>query len=188
MEPVTAYLGLGSNLGRRDRNLAEAVSGLRGDWARDDAGGGRQSPVRRGVELLRASSVYETEPWGYAGQPSFLNCVLEIRTALAPSQLLESVKRLEVAMGRQQGFRNGPRLIDVDILLYGDSAVDLPGLQIPHPRLHQRAFALTPLAELAPGLIHPALGVTIAKMSAEADGREGVELWGPPLSVSFQAV
>jgi 2-amino-4-hydroxy-6-hydroxymethyldihydropteridine diphosphokinase len=114
--------------------------------------------------------------------------VLEIRTALAPSQLLESVKRLEVAMGRQQGFRNGPRLIDVDILLYGDSAVDLPGLQIPHPRLHQRAFALTPLAELAPGLIHPALGVTIAKMSAEADGREGVELWGPPLSVSFQAV
>ena len=75
-------------------------------------------------------------------------------------------------MGRRPGFRYGPRLIDVDILLYGDSAVDLPGLQIPHPRLHQRAFALTPLAELAPGLIHPALGVTIAKMSAEADGRD----------------
>jgi 7,8-dihydro-6-hydroxymethylpterin-pyrophosphokinase len=114
--------------------------------------------------------------------------VLEIRTDLSPGRLLESVKRLEVAMGRQQSFRNGPRLIDVDILLYGESAVELPGLQIPHPRLHQRAFALTPLAELAPRVVHASLGVTIAKLADEADGREGVKLWGPPLSMSIQAV
>ena len=181
MEPVTAYLGLGSNLGHRDRNLAEAVSGVR-------RGKVFQHRGRRGVDLLRASPVYETAPWGYTRQPSFLNCVLEIRTTLPPGRLLESVKRLEVAMGRQPGFRYGPRLIDVDILLYGNSMVDLPGLQIPHPRLQQRAFALTPLAELAPRLVHPALGITIAQMAAEAGGREGVKLWGPPLSVPFQAV
>ena len=185
LDPVTAYLGLGSNLGQRDRNLAEAVSRLGGDRAGQHRG---RRAAGGGVALLRASSVYETAPWGYTCQPNFLNCVLEIRTTLSPSHLLESVKGLEVTMGRQRGFRNGPRLIDVDILLYGDSAIDLPGLQIPHPRLHQRAFALAPLAELAPGVIHPALGVTIAKLAAEADGREGVELRGPPLSGSFQAV
>jgi 7,8-dihydro-6-hydroxymethylpterin-pyrophosphokinase len=91
-------------------------------------------------------------------------------------------------MGRRPGFRYGPRLIDVDILLYGGSTVDLPGLQIPHPRLHQRAFALIPLAELAQGVIHPALGISIEKLAAEADGREGVKLWGPPLSVLAQTV
>jgi 2-amino-4-hydroxy-6-hydroxymethyldihydropteridine diphosphokinase len=132
--------------------------------------------------------VYETEPWGYAGQPSFLNCVLEIRTTLPPGQLLESVKELEAAMGRRRGFRYGPRLIDVDILLYGDGTFDLPGLQIPHPRLHQRAFALVPLAELAQGVVHPALRITIARLAGEADDREGVKLWGPPLSLLAQTV
>lgn len=185
LEPVIAYLGLGSNLGQRDRNLAEAVSRLGGELAGRNHG---RRATGRGVELLRASSVYETAPWGYTCQPTFLNCVLEIRTDLSPGRLLESVKRLEVAMGRQQSFRNGPRLIDVDILLYGESAVELPGLQIPHPRLHQRAFALTPLAELAPRVVHASLGVTIAKLADEADGREGVKLWGPPLSMSIQAV
>jgi 7,8-dihydro-6-hydroxymethylpterin-pyrophosphokinase len=91
-------------------------------------------------------------------------------------------------MGRRPGFRYGPRLIDVDILLYGDSTVDLPGLQIPHPRLHQRAFALVPLAELAHELVHPALRTTIGNLAAEADGREGVKLWGPPLRVLAQPV
>ena len=190
LEPVTAYLGLGSNLGQRDRNLAEAISGLRGDWIQT---GGNERRARQGrglsgVELLRASSMYETDPWGYACQPSFLNCALEIRTTLSPSQLLESVKRLEDAMGRLPGFRNGPRLIDVDVLLYGNSTVDVPGLQIPHPRLHQRAFALVPLAELAQGVVHPVLRTTIANLAAQAGGREGVRLWGPPLSVLAQIV
>ena len=164
MDRVTAYLGLGSNLGQRDQNLAAAVSRL----------------CKGEVESLRASSIYETAPWGYTCQPYFLNCVLEIRTALPPERLLESAKEVEAAVGRRPGFRYGPRLIDVDILLYGGITVDLPDLQIPHPRLHERAFALIPLAELAQGAVHPILRVTIAELASRAEGREGVRLWGSP--------
>jgi 2-amino-4-hydroxy-6-hydroxymethyldihydropteridine diphosphokinase len=188
--PIIAYLGLGSNLGRREANLKEAISRLYAGWSRFPAAnagltvpphpqgveGRRGLPT--GIQVLRTSPVYETAPWGYTDQPDFLNCVLEVRAFLSPQELLSSVKGLEQAMGRQPGVRYGPRLIDVDILLYGETTVDLPDLKIPHPGLHQRAFVLVPLAEIATGLVHPTLGITIGELAHRVQGLEGVTLWG----------
>ena len=164
MDPVTVYLGLGSNLGRREDNLRRAI-GL----------------LRRCVLPRRASPVYETAPWGFSQQPDFLNCVLEVTATLAPHQVLSSVQGLEREMGRQPGVRYGPRLIDVDILFYGSQTLEYPDLQIPHPRLHQRAFVLVPLADLAAALSHPTLILTVAQLADEVAGKEGVKLWGPAL-------
>jgi 2-amino-4-hydroxy-6-hydroxymethyldihydropteridine diphosphokinase len=167
LEAVTAYLGLGSNIGWRSTNLTRAVCLL-----------GKTSL------LVQISSIYETLPWGIADQPKFLNCVLKIETNLAAPYLLDSMKTLETEMGREEGIRYGPRLIDIDLLIFGDRIIDLPHLQIPHPQLCQRAFVLIPLAELAPELKHPTLKVTIAQLAALANGKEGVKLWGPPPSLS----
>ena len=164
MEPVTVYLSLGSNLGRREDNLRRAI-GL----------------LRRYVRHQRASSVYETAPWGFTQQPDFLNCILEVTTPLAPHMILSSVKSLESEMGRHPGARYGPRLIDIDILFYGRQTLEYPDLQIPHPRLHQRAFVLVPLADLAPKLSHPAMMLTVAQLADGVPGKEGVKLWGPPM-------
>ncbi len=150
-DPVV-YLALGSNLGDRLANLQHAAASL---------------PPQ--VTVLRASSVYETEPWGYRDQPAFLNQVLEVRTDLAPNALLWHLKRIEQKLGRRPTFRYGPRLVDLDILFYGDQVIDLPGLAVPHPRLAERAFVLVPLAELAPALRHPITGLTIQEMLAEID-------------------
>ena len=175
MEVVTAYLGLGSNLGDRRKNLQDASELL--------------DRLDDGVRVLRSSSVYETEPWGLADQPKFLNCVLEITCGVSPERLLELAKQVEQTLGREWSPRYGPRLIDVDILLYGDAVVGrgvpcgLPQeapLQIPHLRMELRAFVLVPLAELADGIVHPVLGVTIGHLAAEVDGKEGVTLWGAP--------
>ena len=146
------YIGLGSNLGDRQDNLYKAVEAL---------------PPR--VSLVAASPVYETDPWGFLEQPSFLNQVLEVETSLKPLNLLVYLKQIERKMGRGVGFRNGPRLIDMDILLYGDMTLDQEGLVIPHPRMHERAFVLKPLADLAPDLCHPVLGKCIQNLLQGVD-------------------
>ena len=138
------YLALGSNLGDRESNLAKAIEQI--------------SSV---CPVIAMSSIYETEPWGYLEQGKFLNMVVGCETRLTPPDLLAFLKKLEGELGRMPNFRNGPRLIDIDILFYGNQVIDEPGLVIPHPRLHERAFVLVPLAEIAPTLRHPVTGFTI---------------------------
>ena len=156
---MNGFLGFGANLGDRKKNLAEAIKALNS---------------RPDVAVLRTSGVYETEPWGLTDQPKFLNMVAEIATSISPDELLERVKKLEHDMGREEGPRLGPRLIDIDILLLEDLVVDEPDLTVPHASLHLRAFVLVPLAELTPDSVHPVLGVTIGHLAEQVDGLDGV--------------
>ncbi|HEX7092016.1 MAG TPA: 2-amino-4-hydroxy-6-hydroxymethyldihydropteridine diphosphokinase [Longimicrobiales bacterium] len=154
----TIYLGLGTNLGDRESNLREAL--------------------RRLAELVRieaVSSVYESEPVGFRAQPDFWNLVVRGQTELGPRALLGAIQEIERMMGRRPSFRNAPRVIDIDILLYDDVELDLPELSIPHPRMLERAFVLRPLAELAPGLVYPRTGRTIAEHLRSATGLERAE-------------
>lgn len=146
----TAYLSLGSNLGDREAHLRAALDRI-------------PSPRLR---ICRLSSVYETAPLEVVDQPPFLNLVVEIETDLFPMQLLERLQRIECELGRVRAIPKGPRVIDIDILLYGQFVIHSPRLVTPHPRLHERRFVLDPLAELAPGLRHPILKTTIAEMRA----------------------
>lgn len=150
------YLGLGSNLGSRQGNLLQALQ-----------------YIQTRVTIKKVSSFYETEPVGYADQPKFLNAVCSAETELSPADVLKFLKWIEKRMGRVQSFRNAPRLIDLDLLLYNDITVTSEGLQVPHPLMHERAFVLVPLAEIAPGLVHPALHATVEEMLERA-GSEGV--------------
>lgn len=163
--PVVGYLGLGSNVGDRRANLRAALDGL----------------VAAGVEVRAASSVYETEPVGLVlDQPAFLNACLRVATTLAPLDLLDAVKALERALGRDPTVvRHGPRVIDVDILLLGDLAFETPRLTLPHPALTERRFVLVPLLELDPDLGVPG-GVRFADALAALEG-QAVRVAGPPL-------
>lgn len=135
----TVYLALGSNIGDREQNLREAIR-LLADSA---------------IRITKLSSLYETEPVDYLDQPWFLNAVLEAETALPASQLLATLCGIESQMGSKKPFAKGPRLIDLDILLYGEDTIATPDLQVPHPRMLLRNFVLVPLAEIAPTLRHP---------------------------------
>jgi 2-amino-4-hydroxy-6-hydroxymethyldihydropteridine diphosphokinase len=146
------FIALGTNLGDREANLQRAKTAL--------------SPE---VHLVRESSIYETAPWGFKDQPDFLNQVIEARTDLSPRALLAHLKAIEARLGRQKTFRNGPRLIDLDILFYGSRIIRESDLQIPHPRLADRAFVLVPLAELAPDFLHPRRMVTIRALLERVD-------------------
>lgn len=146
---VTAYLGMGSNVGDREANLLQALELL-----------------KEKVRIEKLSSPYETEPVGYKEQPWFLNLVCSISTSFSPLELLSFVKSMETSMGRVPAFPNAPRLIDVDILLYGDEMMESAGLIIPHPRLAQRSFVLIPLLEIAPDVVCPRRGKTIRELVA----------------------
>lgn len=148
----TVYLALGANLGDRRANLKEALERLR-------AGGQ--------IRLIRLSSLYETEPFGYQDQPRFLNMVVEAHTSFTPLELLDYVKLIEGELGRQPDFRNGPRPIDLDLLFYDDLILEEERLQIPHPRMRGRGFVFVPLADLAPGLLHPVYHKTVAELLDE---------------------
>lgn len=137
---ISAYLGLGSNLGNKRQNLLKAINLLNQT--------GR-------VKIIKQSRFYKIKPVGVINQPDFLNAVIKIKTNLPPRELLKTVKKIEREMGRLPGRRWGPRLIDIDILLYGDYILTTASLTIPHRHLHKRDFVLKPLCEIAPRVIHP---------------------------------
>ncbi len=124
------------------------------------------------ISVKKKSSVYETPPWGFVEQDAFLNQVIQAETYLEPEPLLRHLKRLETALGRVPNFQNGPRLIDVDILFFDDAVIDTPPLVVPHPRLHERAFVLVPLAEIEPDFVHPTLQKPIRDLRDEVDRSE----------------
>jgi 2-amino-4-hydroxy-6-hydroxymethyldihydropteridine diphosphokinase len=158
---TTAYLSLGSNMGDRAANIASAIAALRA----------------RGVRVTKKSSFYETEPLELRDQAWFLNSAIEIETEFTPEKLMAMLLEIERAMGRERTVPKGPRLIDIDIVLYGSVVVNEPGLEIPHPRMAERKFVLVPLAEIAGEAIHPVSLLTIAEMlDATADQSE-VRKW-----------
>ena len=158
MSEITALIGLGSNLGDRLGYLKDAVTLL----ARTE-----------GIHVNAVSSVYETAPVGYTDQPNFLNCAVQLRTSLPPLDLLRVCMDIEQEAQRVRVIRWGPRTVDLDILFYGDTMLNLPELTVPHPRIPERGFVLVPLLELAPDYLHPALHKTVRELYADFEAQYG---------------
>ncbi len=150
MSEKKVYISLGSNLGDREKNLRTAIAAL----------------AEANVQVTRISSWYETEPVDLREQPWFLNCVVQAETEVPALDLLRALRGIESRMGSKKLVPKGPRLIDLDILLYGDQTIDTPELHVPHPRMLQRKFVLVPLAEIAPNLKHPSWEETVQEMLA----------------------
>ncbi len=155
-----AYVGLGSNLGDRAGHLLLGVRGM----------------LDAGLDVIRLSSVYETEAVEYESQPAFLNMVAEVggSTLPSPDQMLARLLRIEYALGRKREVRMGPRTIDLDLLIYKDQQLETEFLTVPHPRLALRRFVLVPLNELVPNLVHPALGKPVSELLAQTEDRSRV--------------
>jgi 2-amino-4-hydroxy-6-hydroxymethyldihydropteridine diphosphokinase len=147
----TAYIGIGSNLGNREKNCAKALALIEG----------------KGIKIVKPSSMIETEPWGVREQPKFMNMAVEVTTDLLPDQLLRKLKDVEAELGRTKTTRWGPRIIDLDILFYNDMVMSSPELEIPHPHMHEREFVLISLCEIAPDKIHPVLKKSVREMLNE---------------------
>ncbi len=157
-----AYLSLGTNLGDRFENLVKAIESLKGYHE---------------IELEACSSVYETDPVGYVDQDRFLNMVISIRTSLTARQLLEVCMRIEEELGRKRLIRWGPRIIDLDILLYNQENIETEKLTVPHPRMLERAFVLIPLMEIQENIQIPRAEKSLAAYLQEIPDREGVQIW-----------
>ena len=142
------YIGLGTNMGERELNLQNAIEHIE----------------KKVGKVLAQSSIYETPAWGLTDQPDFLNQVIEIETSQTPPQILENILQIEIEMGRIREKKWGPRLIDLDILFYNNLIFNTENLQIPHPYIHQRAFVLEPLNEIAPNFVHPVFEKTISEL------------------------
>ncbi|HEY4052600.1 MAG TPA: 2-amino-4-hydroxy-6-hydroxymethyldihydropteridine diphosphokinase [Terriglobales bacterium] len=160
------YLSLGSNLGDREANLRTAIEKLKAIG-----------------EVVAVSSFYETEPVEVTAQPWFLNCAVKFDTEKMPRQLISSILAIEQSMGRQRKLQKGPRTVDIDILFFGSSIIDIPSLTVPHPHLHERRFVLEPLAEIAPDLRHPIFKRTIRELrDALPAGQTVKKMTAPKLS------
>jgi 2-amino-4-hydroxy-6-hydroxymethyldihydropteridine diphosphokinase len=162
MAEKKVYFALGSNVGDREKNLRTAIAALAG----------------AGVRVTKISSFYETEPVDLREQPWFLNCVVEGETEVSALELLRALRAIETQMGSKKLVAKGPRLIDLDILLFGDETIDTPELQVPHPRMHLRKFVLVPLAEVAPNLKHPSWSGTAADLLARTVDASTVQKFG----------
>jgi len=149
------FIGIGSNLGERRANCLRAVSELQ----------------KMGIKIIRQSSMIETEPWGVAEQPRFINMVVEAETDLTPEALLQRLKDCERRLGRTESYLWGPRLIDLDILFYNDMVIDTGELKIPHPEIPHRDFVLIPMCELAPHMRHPSLGKNMRELLHTLKGK-----------------
>jgi 2-amino-4-hydroxy-6-hydroxymethyldihydropteridine diphosphokinase len=148
---AVVYLGIGSNLGDKRGNCLDALERL----------------STKGISISKRSALYDTQPWGVKDQPDFVNMVVEAETVMSPEELLGTLKEIEREMGRKASTRWGPRLIDLDVLLYDDRIVQSKDLVIPHPLLHKRDFVLLPLAEISPECVHPVLNKTIRELTKE---------------------
>jgi 2-amino-4-hydroxy-6-hydroxymethyldihydropteridine diphosphokinase len=162
---VIVYLALGSNLGDREQYLRSAIRGL----------------STRGVQVIRSSSVYLTEPREILEQPWFLNAVVECETSLEPALLLETCRAVEAENARLRDVDKGPRTLDIDIIFYGNAIVRKPGLLIPHPRFSERRFVLAPLAEIAPQFIDPIRGLTVQELLERTSDSAEVRRTAEPL-------
>lgn len=160
---VDAYIGLGTNIGDRDRHLRDAIALL---------------AQRRGIRVQRVSAVYETDPVGYTEQPAFLNMVAVLRTDLPAEELLDELLDIERSLGRTRDIRWGPRTIDLDLLLYGNAKIKTERLDVPHPRMTERAFVLIPLLDVIDFEPFAERGA-LRELVAQTEGKDGVKRWSP---------
>jgi 2-amino-4-hydroxy-6-hydroxymethyldihydropteridine diphosphokinase len=169
-ETVTAYIGIGSNLGDRAGNLLLAVRGM----------------LEASIEVTKLSAVYETEPVGIESDQNFLNMAAEVRVRqVSPSQLMARLLRIEYLLGRGDKSVKKPRTVDLDILFFGQHRVDTPFLTVPHPRLHQRRFVLIPLTEIAPNFVHAVFQKEVRELLNETEDRSHVARWNPASNHAF---